>query len=120
MTTFRSELTLAPDDIEPHRAHVLECDEEIVGFYTLLSLEGKEVELEHLFVDPECLRQGHGRTLFAHACECARGGGFTRVVSQSDPNAAGFYTVLGAKLLRQIPSSIEGRTIPYFEFLLRV
>ena len=33
---------------------------------------------------------------------------------QSDPNAAGFYHALGARLEREIPSSIPGRTIPFF------
>ena len=31
---------------------------------------------------------------------------------------AGFYRALGARLEREIPSSIPGRTIPYFTYAL--
>lgn len=62
------------------------------------------------------LGRGLGRALFAHACNLARRAQIRSLTIQSDPNAAGFYAALGARFLRDIPSSIPGRSIPCFEF----
>jgi hypothetical protein len=40
--------------------------------------------------------------------------GFDRMVIRSDPNAAGFYESFGARLEGEIPSSIPGRSLPFF------
>ena len=118
LEVFRGELTLDPVHISEKRAHVAEEAGAIVGFYTLTSLNDAEVELEHIFVEPAALGRGIGTRLFRHACELARGSGFEILVIQSDPNAAGFYRSLGARLEREIPSSIPGRSIPYFTYRL--
>jgi GNAT superfamily N-acetyltransferase len=119
MAVFRTELTLAPDDVVTHRAHVLEEDGRILAFYTLVDAGPHTAELEHIFVDPLHLGQGFGSALFDHACALARSVGFEDLVIQSDPNASGFYAALGARLERIIPSSIPGRSIPYFTYELR-
>lgn len=118
LAVFRGELTIDAEKVVPHRMHVLEEQGEIVGFYSLAPHAGNAVELEHLFVEPKSIGQGLGSLLFKHACHIAGDAGFARLVIQSDPNAAGFYLAVGAKLERRIPSSIPGRTIPYFAFTL--
>ena len=118
MQVFADELTLVPDELEEKTAFVLENDKIPLGFYTLVPHQDG-VELEHIFVDPPHIGHGHGRALFMHACEQARTLGCRHMMIQSDPNAAGFYTALGCALIRQIPSSIPGRTIPLFHFELR-
>lgn len=116
MAIFRKELLLAEEQIVPKQTHVLETEGAIAGYYTLLPHDEKTLELEHLFVDPEKLRQGFGSKLFEHACRIAKKANFRVLVIQSDPNAAEFYRMLGAQLTREIPSSIPGRFIPHFEF----
>jgi len=116
MSVFSRELTLSPTDIAARRAHVLEENGRIVGFYTLATRAEGDAELEHLFVEPSGLRRGSGAALFRHACAVAREAGFHRLVIQSDPNAAGFYVSVGARLERHIPSSIPGRELPFFSF----
>ena len=114
LAVFRSELTISPEDVESHRTHVLEEGGQIVGFYTLATRGPGVVELEHIFVEPSYLGKGFGSLLFHHACGIAREAGFRRLVILSDPNASGFYHAMGAQLDGDIPSSIRGRTIPYF------
>jgi GNAT superfamily N-acetyltransferase len=116
MAVFRGELTFTPAQVVGRRTHVVEEAGAIVGFYTLLPRAEGEGELEHLFVDPGSLRRGVGAALFRHACALAVELGWPRLVIQSDPNAAGFYQAMGARLERHIPSSIPGRTIPFFGF----
>lgn len=118
MEVFRGELTLTPEQVLADLAHIYEQDGTVVGFYTLASTSKSEIELEHIFVSPDTFKVGIGRQLFEHACDMARTFGFTTLVIQSDPNAAGFYVALGATLERQIPSSIPGRTLPCFHFKL--
>jgi GNAT superfamily N-acetyltransferase len=118
MAVFRDELTFTPAAVVERRTHVLEEDGAVVAMYTLLG-SGAEVELEHLFVDPPRLRQGHGKRLFEHACDLARAAGAQALVIKSDPHAAGFYRTLGAADAGEIPSSIPGRNIPTFRLLLR-
>ena len=105
LAVFRRELTLLAEETLPHHAHVLESEAgALLGFYT-----------EHLFVAPDAQRGGYGRQLLVHAAERARALGHTSVVIQSDPNAEGFYLRQGARLVRRIPSSIPGRSIPFLE-----
>ncbi len=118
LAVFRGELTITADDIATKRAHVSEVSASILGFYTLVSLDDPCMELEHIFVNPNELSRGIGSQLFHHACANARETGATTLVIQSDPNAAGFYHALGATLEKQIPSSIPGRTIPFFTYAL--
>jgi ribosomal protein S18 acetylase RimI-like enzyme len=114
MSVFTRELVLSPAAVTEHRAHVIADDDGIVGFYTLLRRDDDEAELEHIFVDPTCLRRGLGAMLLRHACLVANRLAFRRLVTQSDPNAAGFYEAMGARFERLTTSSIEGRTIPVF------
>ena len=119
MATFRSELTLSAEDIQKRRVYVITIDKTIVGYYSLREIDSKAIELEHLFVDLDHLNCGYGSQMFHHAMEVIKSEGFTRLVIQSDPNASGFYEKLGIPLVKRIPSSIPGRSIPYFEKILQ-
>ncbi len=118
MQVFAEELTLVPADIRLRSVHVLESKGRLIGYYALVPKSTAVMELEHLFVDPAELRRGHGRSLFAHAIDLASQKKYQRLAIQSDPNAEGFYVALDVPLLRRIPSSIPGRSIPYFELEL--
>jgi GNAT superfamily N-acetyltransferase len=114
MAVFARELTLSPADVAARLTHVLETDGQLAGFYTLLPRPPGEAELEHLFVEPSRLGRGLGSALFRHACSLGRAAGFARLLILSDPNAAGFYAGLGARLVREVPSSIPGRKLPLY------
>lgn len=118
LEVFRGELTITPEELATKRAHVVEEEDAILGFYTLASHSRNEIELEHIFIEPQELHRGLGSQLFRHACETAAAAGATRLIIQSDPNAAGFYHRLGAILEKEIPSSIPGRSIPFFTYSL--
>lgn len=119
MATFRSELTLLAEDIQNRRVHVMTIGHAIIGYYSLREIDSNAIELEHLFVDPNHLKHGYGSRLFHHAIELIKSTGFTRLVIQSDPNASGFYEKMSIPLVKTIPSSIPGRSIPCFELILQ-
>jgi GNAT superfamily N-acetyltransferase len=74
-------------------------------------------ELSHLFVAPESLGRGIGRALFQAAIAQAAAWGAGHISILSDPNAADFYTKLGARRCGEAPSGvIRNRMLPLFEF----
>ena len=125
MATFRVELTFDGETLARRLAHVAEDSRELLGFYTLadatestLDLDRDCVELEHLYIRRDRLKQGLGAALLNHASVAARKLGAQRLLIQSDPNAEGFYAKLGARVLARIPTSIPGRTLPLMELWL--
>ena len=121
MATFRGELTMTSEILATRTVFVAEVntdaetDTEIVGYYSLNIHGPHKVELEHLFVAPTLLGYGMGTHLYEDARRVAQEVGAITMVIQSDPNAKGFYVKMGARLVKEIPSSIPGRTIPLFE-----
>jgi predicted N-acetyltransferase YhbS len=85
----------------------------MVGFYALVG-EGRELDLEHLWVTPEHIGTGVGRLLFDHAVRRAVSLGAETVRIESDPNAEGFYRRMGAVRAGEISYPIDGqkRTLP--------
>jgi N-acetylglutamate synthase-like GNAT family acetyltransferase len=111
----RAELTLAPEEVESRRVTVAERDGQVVGFYALAG-EPPEGILVDLFVAPERIRSGVGRTLWEHAMVTARTLGFERLTLKADPGAEPFYLAMGAHRIGSVPSgSIPGRFIPLLE-----
>jgi N-acetylglutamate synthase-like GNAT family acetyltransferase len=119
MQVFKRELTILPETIEQRTTQVLQVNNNLIGYYTLVPQDADTVELEHLFVDPSYLRQGFGSQLFKHARVTASSLDFRRIVIQSDPNAEGFYVAHGARVIELIPSSIPGRILPLLELVLK-
>lgn len=120
MEACREELSITELELHEHAAHVLECDDLVVGFYALEHVSEEAVELLHLFVEPSHIRGGFGRALVKHACAAARAGGYRTLVIQSDPHATRFYESMGANVVgSRASASIPGRTLPLLELPLR-
>ena len=77
------------------------------------------MELELLFISPEAIGTGLGRTLYLWALDQARAAEASRLGILSDPNARGFYSAMGARFIEERPSKlIAERTLPWFEHAL--
>ncbi|AUY51672.1 GNAT family N-acetyltransferase [Streptomyces sp. CB01881] len=108
----REELTLDPAGIEPRRTAVAEADGRVLGFVTLVGTP-PEGELGMLFVEPDTIGRGVGRSLVAHLRAQAAALGFRRLTLDADPNAEPFYLAMGATRIGTTPSeSIPGRELP--------
>ena len=113
MKACRQELTLSPAFVRSNPTYLLRLAGRVVGFYSLERLGAQDVELAHLFVEPERIGQGLGRALMDHAKECARRLGYRTMTIQSDPNAKRFYRMSGGRVVGRRPSaSIPGRDLP--------
>lgn len=96
MERWREILTVKPEFIASHETFLSIVDDQSVGFYALSQKDGK-LDLLHLWVLPDWMGRGIGRTLFNHALERTRTLGFRELAIESDPNAEGFYRRLGAR-----------------------
>jgi ribosomal protein S18 acetylase RimI-like enzyme len=89
------------------RAAVAEAN--IAGFASWLGA-GDAVEIEDLFVDPDWMRRGIGRTLVLDMIAIARGRGIDRVEVTANPHALAFYEKAGFVVYREVVTRF--RTAP--------
>jgi GNAT superfamily N-acetyltransferase len=103
------QLTLTPDYIATREVYAALDGNEIIGFYTLTpTSEGERLVLDHLWLLPKAIGQGVGRALFAHAVERARTMGARQLEIEAEPNAVGFYERMGARIIGEHMTEIEG------------
>jgi GNAT superfamily N-acetyltransferase len=115
------ELSVSPDHIDNCDFHyvVAMVNEQVAGFYALEGLSADEIELGALFVDPDHIGTGVGKTLVERAKLHAVNLGARKLNIQGDPNAEKFYRAAGAELTGSKESdSIPGRFLPMFQISL--
>ena len=105
---WRDTLTIRADFVNAHEVQAAVLDGREIGFYALC-VAGDRLRLEHLWVLPDSMGQGIGRSLFTHAVERARALGFRVMEIESDPNAEGFYQKLGARRVGVNVSELDGQ-----------
>lgn len=117
---WESDLTVSPEFIRDNHVYVAEADGEVRGFYALCvsggdkelssqnAQSGRKAELEHLWVSPGYIGTGIGKELFLDAMERAAALDVRDVELSADPNAAGFYTRMGAMQIGEVDSPIDG------------
>ena len=117
MALSQASLTIRPAQISAGRVIVAETDGALSGVATVEPLGDGLADLQHLFVEPEQIEQGVGRSLFAAACNLARRQGARQLSILSDPYAEAFYKQLGARRVGEAPSdAVPDRMLPMLEF----
>jgi GNAT superfamily N-acetyltransferase len=105
-------LVLEPRHVTEQEVHVLELAGSMAGWHRV-AFYGERAELEDLWLEPEWIGSGHGRTLFEHAVRVAVDGGAARLEWDAEPYAEGFYRAMGGEEIGRTPSAVEpGRTLP--------
>jgi GNAT superfamily N-acetyltransferase len=106
------ELTTHPAAIAGGQVWVAETGNRIVGMLEIVP-EGLAAELRMIFVEPDAMRAGVGRSLWRHAEAEARALGAERLELDADPHAVPFYERMGMRIVGESPSgSIPGRMLP--------
>jgi GNAT superfamily N-acetyltransferase len=108
---WERELTITPDFVVQHAVYCAVRRSSVIGFYAFTGKRASR-DLEHMWVDPERIGHGVGRSLFAHLLRRLRRSGVARLTIEADPNAEGFYRKLGARRVGRIPSKPAGRYLP--------
>jgi GNAT superfamily N-acetyltransferase len=108
MEAWRDVLTIHPAFVARHETYAAVVEGRLVGFYALVRNDDK-MDLAHLWVLPEVMSQGIGRSLFVHAAARTRALGFRHLEIESDPNAEGFYQRMGAERVGLRRSEFDGQ-----------
>ena len=95
LESWREVLTLKPEFIAGHETYVAVVGDQALGFYALRR-KGDRMDLLHMWVRPDWMGRGVGRSLFLHAVERTKALGLRALEIESDPKAEGFYLRLGA------------------------
>ncbi len=113
------QLTFSPEYLEKNEGSVAVVDEAPIGFYTLQEEKGI-ASLENLWVLPEYIGKGVGKTLFLHAVDLSRQRGYAVLQLEADPNAVGFYEKMGMHRIGEQWYEMEGqpRILPVMELKL--
>jgi GNAT superfamily N-acetyltransferase len=105
---WRETLTITPEFISANDVYVAEVEGQATGFYALMR-RGRKATLEHMWVMPDAMGMGLGKRLFNHAVATAREVDAAIIEIESDPNAEGFYSRMGARRVGEVSSELEGR-----------
>ena len=93
-------LTISPEYISENETWMMVVENKPVAYYSLKQDLG-ELWLDNLWILPEHIGQGIGRSLFEHALERSRSRGSSNLKIEADPNAQGFYEKMGARKVDQ-------------------
>ena len=120
MEIWRPQLTFTPQYFEANESWAAEENGTPVAFYTLREKDGS-AWLEDLWVSPEWIGKGVGKSLFLHAVEQCRQRGYQSLQLEADPHAAGFYENMGMYRIGERHSEVEGRPriLPIMELRLQ-
>ena len=115
--SWRDILTMRPEFIAANVTYSAIEDGRAVGFY-LLTTESDGLHLDHLWIAPHAMGRGLGRALFEHAVEQTRRLGHRSLKIEADPNAAGFYTRMGARRVGSTVTNVadQQRELPLFVY----
>jgi len=94
--SWRDLLTIRPEFIANHETYAAILDGRTVGFYAL-GRKNDRLDLLHMWVLPDAIGRGVGRSLFIHGLQRARELGCRELEIEADPNAEGFYQHMGAR-----------------------
>ncbi|MBC7088121.1 MAG: GNAT family N-acetyltransferase [Tissierellales bacterium] len=106
LDAFRIIYRLSEDYIINNPTFVLEDDDKIIGFYSIVeSSEG--VILEYFYIDPSYIRKGYGKTLWDHLIEFCKNRGILEFDFVASDEAVPFYEKMGAIKVGETKSIVE-------------
>jgi GNAT superfamily N-acetyltransferase len=112
-------LTITAEYIQTHETWVALLDAQPAAYYSFAENEGKRW-LDNLWVLPDHIGKGLGRSLFQHALERCKIQNIQSLLIEADPHAQNFYEKMGARKVHEHRTEIEGapRILPIMEINL--
>ncbi len=113
----REELSVTRTDLEARTA-VIRKGAGFIGVATV-TIDRETAQLDKLFVDPDAIGSGAGRTLLIWALAQARDAKAKVLNIDADPGAEAFYAHMGAIRIGSVASTaIPGRMLPLMQIAL--
>jgi GNAT superfamily N-acetyltransferase len=117
MDLARPSLTVTPEYLEVNESLVAEIHGATVGWFSLVPVPDGLL-LDNFFLLPAHIGSGVGRLMWDEALRRAEAAGAERMTLEADPNAAGFYERMGARLIGSVTTLDTGRRLPVYEVRL--
>ena len=115
---WKNDLTITEEYIENNETFKLIVNDKTIGYYSILKLENEVIKLDNLFLLPEFIGKGYGKTLMNDCIEKAKEKNIKKIILDSDPNAELFYKSFGFKVYDKLESSIKNRFLLQMELSL--
>jgi len=115
---WSAQLTITKEYLENNQVYKLEVNNLIVGYYSYIILEENIVQLDNLFILPNCIGTGLGTFLMNDFLGKIKTLKVKKVLLESEPNAEKFYNKFGFKTIEQIKTSIKDRFLPLMEIFV--
>ncbi|HEU4789905.1 MAG TPA: GNAT family N-acetyltransferase [Flavobacterium sp.] len=115
---WNNNLTISKDYIETNCVFILLNDNKIVGYYSYIIKEAKNVILDNLFILPEYIGKGFGKYLMDDFLNRMKNEKFEKITLDSEPNTEKFYLKIGFKKIGEFETSIKNRFMPIMEMCL--
>lgn len=107
LQAWRGDLEVEPDSLGSRPVFVAEMDDQVAGFVQLAT-DVEPWEVCAMWVSPDHMGRGLGRSLLAQACRVADAAGQRELYIDSEPNAEGFYRACGARVVGHVAAPIAG------------
>lgn len=118
ISIWSNNLTVTIDYIEKNDVFNLIEENKIIGYYSYIKQENKQVKLDNLFLLPEYIGKGFGTYLMNDFLQRMRDEKYQKITLDSEPNAEQFYQKLGFKKVGEFETSIKNRFMPIMEMIL--
>jgi GNAT superfamily N-acetyltransferase len=118
MDLARPSLTVTQEYLEANDCWVAAIDGVTVGWFSLVPIPDGLL-LDNFFLLPAHIGSGVGRLMWDEALRRAEAAGVERMTLEADPNAAGFYERMGARLTGSATAPDTGRQLPVYEVRLK-
>jgi ribosomal protein S18 acetylase RimI-like enzyme len=115
---WNDNLTISKEYIENNSAYKLVNNGKIIGYYSYIVKEEKNVILDNLFILPEYIGKGFGKYLMSDFLNRMKKEKFEKITLDSEPNAENFYLKIGFKKIGEFETSIKNRFMPIMEMSL--
>jgi len=116
MQIWRPLLTISAKYIASNETWTAVVDHEPIAYCSLTQQDG-DLWLDHLWVLPEQMGKGYGKSLLEHALGRCRQRGALVLKIEADPNAQSFYERMGAYQVGERRSEVDSqpRVLPVME-----
>jgi ribosomal protein S18 acetylase RimI-like enzyme len=115
---WSNNLTISREYIESNSVFTLVINDKIVGYYSYIIKEEKNVILDNLFILPENIGKGFGKYLMTDFLNRMKNENFEKITLDAEPNAENFYLKIGFKKIGEFETSIKNRFMPIMEMCL--
>jgi len=116
MELWKEDLEINTDYILKNKVVKVFENKNFIGFFALKTNHKEEVEIDHLWLLPDKIKRGYGRSIFQHILNYVKTQGYKKVTLIAEPNAKGFYEKMNGRVVGMFQSKINNRLLDIYQF----